>query len=108
MFCPRDPDASGAKHTGDLDWANLKNIPSEFAPVTHDINPAESTYHKGKLPWNQLEDVPDLASDTHDNGAHDPDFAEVGHDNSAHSETYLVSATERIRYGAGQSGDITS
>lgn len=100
-------DIAGDKHSGNLSYTDLIDVPSKFTPEDHDVNPGEGP-HTGGLPWSQLENVPALASDPHTNEAHENDFALAPHNNDQHSETYLTSAMERIRYGAGQLGNISA
>lgn len=99
-------DIAGDKHTGGLPWSELENIPSNFTPDSHDVDPTSGP-HTGNFPWSRLENVPSLASNPHTNEAHENDFALDPHSNDQHSETYLTSAVERIRYGAGQLGNIS-
>lgn len=97
----------GSKHTGDYPYSSLTGVPSEFTPENHDVDPNEGP-HTGGLPWSQLENVPAIAADPHGNAAHETNFADTNHDNNQHSETYITSAKERIRYGAGQLGEISA
>lgn len=100
-------DISGSKHTGNYSFDNLVDVPDKFTPEDHDVNPSEGP-HTGGLPWSQLENVPAIATDPHTNAAHENDFALDPHNNDQHSETYITSAMERIRYGAGQLGEMSA
>lgn len=101
-----DHDLDSDTHLGELPWDDLKNIPDNFTPDSHIVDPTAGP-HTGDFPWSKLKNVPALASDPHTNEAHEGDgFAPIPHNNNEHSEDYLTSAVERIRYGAGQLGDI--
>ena len=107
MVVVPEHDIAGGKHTGNLPWDQLEDVPSTFPASDHDINPLDGP-HTGNLPWDQLEGVPDLASDPHGDEAHTEDYAAGTHGNEAHDSSYITSATERIRYGAGQLGNMTA
>lgn len=99
----------GPKHTGDLPWGSLVNVPDTFPSDDHPVDPTDANSpHTGDFPWSELKGVPDLAGYPHGNDAHSNDYASDNHDNTAHSQSYITGATERIRYGAGQLGGITA
>lgn len=92
-------------HVNGLPWSQLENVPAEFFPSEHDLDPAEGP-HTGAVPWSDVEGNPTFAEDPHGDEDHSEDYAKTPHDNTAHSNSYITSAAERIRYGAGQLGEM--
>ena len=107
MVVTPEHDIAGSKHTGGLPWSELEEVPDSFSPSDHDLDPSGGP-HLGTLPWGEVSDKPDLASDPHGDEAHTESYSKDGHGNESHDENYITSATERIRYGAGQLGGMTS